>query len=395
MKGKKNQIIYLILSYAVWGVFWGGWGVLLPAVKDSTGATDAMLGVALVGISIGALPAMLGTGIFVRRFTKWVLFSGLLFFSLSIAAITFAHSPLTLAIILFFVGSSSGILDVIMNSGVATLESISGKRYFNYAHAAFPVAVIVTSPVVGLARQTGVGIEIILLSMAAIVALIGILSLNLQLEGKINDKEEFEETTLIQKKIILTKSILIFGFVGLLVHLMENAVEQWSAIYLEQHLLSNPAIASLGLTGYMAMLFVGRIIAQKVSNIYSDKMVMGLSSFISVLGFLLVAISSKPYYAILGYSLAGMGIAPIVPIIFSLTGKSVASAQRVRAISTVTVIAYSGYLISPPFFGYISSLFGLKSAWLILTLTALFLVFIIYRLPAGLYISENSEGLKI
>ena len=116
-----TRIIYLLLSYIVWGIFWGAWGVLLPAVKTAIGATDKSLGFALIGITVGALPAMLGTGIIVKRFSKWVLFYVLLFFAGSIAAITLVNTPLTLAFVLFFVGASSGMLVVVMNSGVTTL----------------------------------------------------------------------------------------------------------------------------------------------------------------------------------------------------------------------------------------------------------------------------------
>jgi fucose permease len=372
------QIIYLILSYAAWGVFWGAWGILLPAVKAATGATDAMLGTALVGITIGAIPAMLGTGIIIKQFSKWVLFFGLIFFAASISAITLVTSPLNLAIVLFFIGSSSGMIDVIMNSGVATLESLTGKHYFNYAHAAFPVAVIITSPLVGVARQIGIDINLIILVIAAIVAFAGLLGLRLEIPNKVQENIEDNKDKPRSRKLLLTKSIMIFGLIGLLVHLMENAVEQWSAIYLEEKLFSTPAIASLGLTGYMAMLFIGRIIAQKLSNLWSDKRILITSAIISVIGFFLAAMTSNSVIAIIGFAIAGLGIAPIVPMILSLTGRNISDDKRVSAISSVTVIAYTGYLISPPFIGYISAIFSLKTAWFTLTGMGVLLATIIY-----------------
>lgn len=398
MKNQKQtierQVFYLILSYAVWGVFWGGWGVLLPAVKSATGATDGMLGAALIGISIGALPAMLGTGLLVKRFTKWVLLFGLLFFAVSIAAITIVKTPITLAIVLFFVGSSSGVLDVIMNAGVATLESLTGKRYFNYAHAAFPIAVIITSPTIGVVRQLGVNVNVILLTMSGIILLVGLISLRLKMNYETQTNLENEKKEHSSRKLLFTKAIIVFGFIGLLVHLMENAVEQWSAIYLEQNLLSTPTVASLGLTGYMAMLFLGRIIAQKINAYWSDKKILEVFSIISVVGFILAAVSMNPIFVIMGFTIAGLGIAPIVPIIFSLTGRSTSEDKKVRAISSVTVIAYTGYLVSPPLVGFISTVFNLRTAWFTLTVVGVMLVISIVMLPNDLYI-QSGEGEKI
>jgi len=375
-----TRIIYLLLSYIVWGIFWGAWGVLLPAVKTAIGATDKSLGFALIGITMGALPAMLGTGIIVKRFSKWVLFYVLLFFAGSIAAITLVNTPVTLAFVLFFVGASSGMLDVVMNSGVATLESLTDKDYFNYAHAAFPVAVIFTSPTVGYVRQVGVNKNIILLVMAGIIAFVGLI--NLKLDMKDNKKEEIKEKGLSYSSVVFQKIIILLGAIGLLVHLLENAVEQWSTIYLEQSLMSSPALASLGITGYMAMLFIGRLIAQRITGKYEDKYILTISSVVSVSGFLLVAMGRIPLLVIVGYSIAGLGIAPIIPLIFSMTGKRTSPDKRVKAISSVTIIAYTGYLISPPIVGYISNIFSLNTAWIFLTITSILLVFLIRMIKA-------------
>jgi len=376
-----SRIIYLLLSYIVWGIFWGAWGVLLPAVKTAIGATDKSLGFALIGITVGALPAMLGTGLIVKRFSKWVLFYVLLFFAGSIAAITLVNTPLTLAFVLFFVGASSGMLDVVMNSGVATLESLTDKDYFNYAHAAFPVAVIFTSPTVGYVRQSGVNKNIILLVMAGIIALVGLI--NLKLDMKDNKKEEIKEKGFGYSSVIFQKIILLLGAIGLLVHLLENAVEQWSTIYLEQSLMSSPALASLGITGYMAMLFMGRLIAQRITGKYEDKYILTISSVISVLGFLLVSMAKIPLLVIIGYSIAGLGIAPIIPLIFSMIGKRTSPEKRVKSISSVTIIAYTGYLISPPIVGYISNIFSLNTAWIFLTFVSILLVFLIRMIKSA------------
>jgi len=376
-----SRIIYLLLSYIVWGIFWGAWGVLLPAVKTAIGATDKSLGFALIGITVGALPAMLGTGLIVKRFSKWVLFYVLLFFAGSIAAITLVNTPLTLAFVLFFVGASSGMLDVVMNSGVATLESLTNRDYFNYAHAAFPVAVIFTSPTVGYVRQSGVNKNIILLVMAGIIALVGLI--NLKLDMKDNKKEEIKEKGFGYSSVIFQKIILLLGAIGLLVHLLENAVEQWSTIYLEQSLMSSPALASLGITGYMAMLFMGRLIAQRITGKYEDKYILTISSVISVLGFLLVSMAKIPLLVIIGYSIAGLGIAPIIPLIFSMIGKRTSPEKRVKSISSVTIIAYTGYLISPPIVGYISNIFSLNTAWIFLTFVSILLVFLIRMIKSA------------
>jgi len=65
---KKRNIYALQLSYIGWGVFWGAWGVLLPQFKYDLGLSDVAIGTTLMGISIGAIPAMIyGTKLIEKR----------------------------------------------------------------------------------------------------------------------------------------------------------------------------------------------------------------------------------------------------------------------------------------------------------------------------------------
>ena len=62
-----------LLAFAAFGVFWGAWGVLLPEVKEQTGASVGQLGVVLLCIGLAALPAMVLTGLLCDRFGPRVI----------------------------------------------------------------------------------------------------------------------------------------------------------------------------------------------------------------------------------------------------------------------------------------------------------------------------------
>ncbi|MCG8569321.1 MAG: MFS transporter [Spirochaetes bacterium] len=375
MKKRQNQAVYFIACYAVWGIFWGAWGILLPEIKLMTGISDGTLGKILIGISIGALLSMLGTGMVLKKFSKWVLTGSLLFFALSIATLCLVKSPVFLLIVLFFIGSSSGALDVIMNSGVAVLEAQTGKKYFHIAHSAFPIAVIITSPTVGMARQLGIDFKIIVLVIFFIISMIALFSFNLHMTGKQSGESNQSEIKGRTFQWSVTKGVIIMGILGLLIHFMENSIEQWSAIYLEQRLFTTPGIASLGLTGYMALLFLGRIIAN--SSKASEKVILIISAILTILGFSLAYLSTNQIVVIFAFSLAGLGISPIIPSIFSQIGRTTSPEIRMKAISTVTMIAYAGYLLCPPLVGWIAEIKTLRFAWLLMTILGLIALVII------------------
>ena len=48
-----------LAGFVALGLFWGAWAAVLPSVQDATGASKGALGVAMLFVSLGSLPAML------------------------------------------------------------------------------------------------------------------------------------------------------------------------------------------------------------------------------------------------------------------------------------------------------------------------------------------------
>ncbi|HYO53913.1 MFS transporter [Archangium sp.] len=363
----RRQIIAALAGMGAWGVFWGGWGALLPAIKVATGASDAVFGAVLFGVAAGALPAMLLFGPLVDRFGPWALMASLGLFGASIIPIAFANSPLSLALCLVGLGATSSAVDIALNARVAALEAATGRRLFNMAHAVFPLAVVLASPAVGLARQLGVGTTPILTALAAASLLAALSNTRDSLGVPVAAATK-------RPKFRPSRALLIAGAVAAGIHVIENAVEQWSAIFLEQDLGTQPAVASLGPATYMGMLFLGRVVAQKYGERLGDQRLLVITGLTAAAGMTLAATSSDPARALLGFGIAGFGMAAGIPTLFSLTARTVAPDARGTAIGTLTALAYTGYLFSPPLIGGIAERLSLRASWATLAGVSLLLL---------------------
>src|SRR4051812_50082112 len=62
-----------VVGFAAFGLFWGAWGAVLPAIRTSAGVNDGELGVALLMIGLGALASMRFTGHLIDRYGGVVL----------------------------------------------------------------------------------------------------------------------------------------------------------------------------------------------------------------------------------------------------------------------------------------------------------------------------------
>ena len=67
----------------------------------------------------------------------------------------------------------------------------------------------------------------------------------------------------------------------------------------------------------------------------------------------LVLLSAGPATALCGYVVMGLGLAPVVPTIFSLAGKCKGISAS-EASSFIAIVAYGGLLVVPPTLGWIA-----------------------------------------
>ena len=126
-----------LAAFFAFGCFWGGWAALVPAIQDAVGASKGELGLALLFVGFGSLPAMLVTGREIdRRGARLIpgLLAGL---GLAVLLPAFAGSVPALAASLFVIGVLTGALDVAINAAVSELELRRGTRLMQLAHALF------------------------------------------------------------------------------------------------------------------------------------------------------------------------------------------------------------------------------------------------------------------
>src|SRR5581483_9523604 len=110
--------------FLVLGLFWGAWAAVLPSVQRATAASNGSLGLALLFVSVGSIPAMLlVAGPLVDRHG--------------------ARAVAALAAALAATGAASGVLDVGINARAARLEDETGRRLMPAAYGLYSVGVLV------------------------------------------------------------------------------------------------------------------------------------------------------------------------------------------------------------------------------------------------------------
>src|SRR6185437_10211362 len=138
--------------FAMDGFVFANWAVRIPAVKASVGASPATLGIALLGVSLGAIATMAATGALCRRFgSPRLIVAGAVWLSLALLLPALARSAVALGLALAVFGVGYGGLNVAMNSLAVDLVAVLRRPVMPSFHAAWSLGGLAGAALGGLA----------------------------------------------------------------------------------------------------------------------------------------------------------------------------------------------------------------------------------------------------
>lgn len=137
--------------FALDGFVFAGWVVRIPAVKEQTGASASALGLALLGVSAGAVVTMVFTGQLCRRYgSRPVTLACAVLLCLSVVLPPLTHSAAALAAVLLVFGMAYGGINVAMNSAAVDLVAALRRPVMPSFHAAFSLGGMIGAGLGGL-----------------------------------------------------------------------------------------------------------------------------------------------------------------------------------------------------------------------------------------------------
>ena len=354
-----------LAAFAAFGVFWGAWGVLLPAIKEQTGASIGELGIALLFVAAAALPSMLATGVLLDRFGLRLVALSVAFFGLAVLLPGFVHSVWALALVLVVVGAGSGALDVSINVAASSVEAARCVRLMQKAHAFFSGGFLLGSGLTGLARAAGAGPRPILLGASA--TLLAAAWLN---RGASRVPAPAAPGG---RRLRFSKTLVALGVLCAVAFVVESGIEHWSALFLETELDASPGVGALGPAFFAVAMVLGRLAGQRYEERVGDVVLLAGGASVAAAGLTLAAMAPSLPLAVTGFFLGGGGISVAAPTLFGAAGRTAAEAERGSSIASVTTVSYLGFLSGPPLIGAVSGALDLRAGIGLLAAIALLL----------------------
>ena len=334
-------------------------------MQTAVGASKGELGLALLFVAVGSVPAMLLTGRELdRRGTRilpWLL-AGMAFAAVLPAL---ADSVPALAASLLALGIFSGATDVAMNAAVAELEAKREARLMQLAHALYSAGVLVGALATGLARELGADRLHVLGAVA--LALLAAAAFNLR-------HEHVAPRPVSSGGPRLSRAAIPLGIACAAAFVIEGGMENWGAIFLERDLEASPGVSALAPAAYGGAMMLGRLSGQWLESRLGDAMLFAGAMVVALLGLVGAAAAPNVPLAIAAFFVGGAGISIAAPALFGAGGRLATPEERGRALATVTTLGYLGFLVGPPLVGGLAEAIGLRAGFAALALLAVALV---------------------
>ena len=347
-----------VAGFAAFGLFWGAWGAILPAIRTGAGVNDGELGVALLMVGLGALVSMRFTGYLIDRYGGVVLPVVTVLFALCGVLPALAGSVVTLSVALLLLGATSGATDVAINATGSHAEHDTGRPVMNLAHGMFSVAVVVASLGTAGLRAAGVGALPVLVGAAALIVITAVVALApgaTKVTGTPRSRTAKSRT---RPEPVL----LVLGALCALAYLVENAWQSWSAVHLDTSLNAPAGLASIAPAVFAAAAATGRFAGNAFLKRIQPVRLLVVGGAVAAVGSLVAATAGNPWTALAGIGVAGLGTSVCAPTIIGMAGAWAGPERRAGAIAVVTTIAYLGFLIGPAAVGALSSAWSLPAA---------------------------------
>lgn len=353
----------LTIFFALDGFLFAGWVVRIPAIKQQTGASASDLGLALLGVSAGAVVTMMFTGRMCARFGSHpVTVVSSLLLALSIALPARTHSALTLGLVLLLFGAAYGALNVSMNSAAVDFVAALRRPVMSSFHAAFSLGGMAGAGL-GALVAGGLSASTHLLALTGVGLLVTVLAGPSLLRhtlppaagpapspGKAAAPRRLDRRT--------RRLVVLFGVIALCTAYGEGALADWGALHLAQDLDAGAGLAAAGYSLFALAMTVGRLSGTALLERLGQTRTLVAGGALAALGMLLGALAPTTWLALAGFAVTGLGLANIFPVAVARAG-ALAGPSGVAAAST---LGYGGMLLGPPAIGFLADWFSLPVA---------------------------------
>lgn len=340
--------------FLICGASMASWAPMIPYAKARLSLDEFQLGLVLLGLGGGAMVTMPLSGLLINRFgSRTIILAAILLHSAMLPFLACAPSLWLLGAALLAFGCGIGAVDVAMNAQAVVVEQKMGKPIMSSFHGLFSVGGLVGAAGMSLLLKLGLSLTLCATSVAALSIAIGLWQFPRLLP-------QSEDHRVAGTKLSLPDgAVLLIGMMCFITFLAEGALLDWSAVFLKDFRSFEEESAGIGYAVFSIAMATGRLTGDMVVRKLGPVPTVRYGALVGAVGyFITVGIPWGPA-TLAGFILIGLGVANVVPLMFSAAGRRGDPAVTIPAITT---LGYAGLLAGPALIGFFAARTSLSLA---------------------------------
>ncbi|GGZ27266.1 MFS transporter [Echinicola pacifica] len=336
------------------GLSFASWASRIPDFQQHFDLSEGQLGTLLLGMPLGSLLALPLAGWAVDKYgSRRVIVAGSIFYAISLLSLGYTQSIIQLGVAVMFFGMMGNIMNISLNTQALLVEDGYQRSILASFHGLWSFA--------GFAGA-GIGALMIQLGWAPVyhywvvsILMLVILGSSFQLLFK-EEKRTGSGGLVLRKPDALLLRVGLIGFFGMM---CEGCMFDWSGVYLKKVVMAEPHLVPLGYVTFMAAMASGRFVSDFLANKWTKIVMLRISGGLIFSGLLIAVAFPSFISSVIGFLLVGFGTASVIPLSYSIAGRSKMYAPSI-ALALVSTISFFGFLLGPPLIGFIAELFNLQ-----------------------------------
>ncbi|MEV4348413.1 MFS transporter [Actinoplanes sp. NPDC049596] len=338
-----------------------------PQIKADLGVTNAVLGTAIAAMPLGALLAGLLAAAAIRRLgSARVAAPGIVLLAAATFLLPFAPTWYAFAGAMFVVGALDAVVDVAQNAHGLRVQRLYGRSIVNSFHGVWSIGAVLG----GLMGSAAAGLDLSLTVHLGISALlfsaVALTAFRFMLPGP-EDAERSRGPVVpgapaAARRAVTGTAVRMLAILGILAAcgaLVEDAGASWGVLYLSGNLHTTAATAGLAFVALQVAMTLGRLTGDRVVDRFGQRTVVRLGGAVAAIGMGAALLFPSVPTALIGFALAGLGVATLVPATMQ-TADEIPGLAQGTGLTIVSWLLRGGFSLSPPLVGLIADQTSLR-----------------------------------
>jgi MFS family permease len=342
----------------------GTWAAQLPRFKVGLGLSDGALSLALLAFALGAILAMPAIGWLTTRWgSRRVTLIAATTFTVALFLPGGAPNLAALVTAALLAGACNGAMDVAMNTNATVVERLWKAPIMSSFHAFFSLGGLAGAALSALLIDLGLDLPTTLLVACGVMGV-------LFLTAAFGLMEDDRPMSMDHGFALPRRGIMALALLTLLCLMVEGAMIDWSAIYLQSVAGASLEVAVIGFAAFSLTMTICRFTGDLTVRRFGRVRTLQLGASLAASGIALAIAFPTPAVAMAGFALVGIGLANTVPVLFSAAGQAPGISPGM-GVAMVATLGYAGLLLGPPLIGFGGDLIGLRPTLVVLVIAAL------------------------